>query len=698
MLPELEYPVRSLRGIGEAREALLQEVGISTVADLLLFLPYRYVDRTCQTGIAGLRVDQEATAVGRVASMGVISGRRKRFVMAVEDGSGYLDCVWFTGYTYFWQAFSKGDLVAVGGRVARFGQKLQMVHPEVEVLSRGEDEARLHTGRIVPLYTTSARMKAERLSSRGLRRLIYGALEAVSGDIVDPLPPSVRTRCGLLPLASAIRTIHFPDSHEEAEAACRRLAFDELLFLQLRLGGLQRAREGQPGRPLRACGPLAETLVTHLPFQLTGAQRRALGEIRRDLSRPVAMHRLLQGDVGSGKTLVALLAMLAAVEGGAQAALMAPTEILAEQHAGVLRELLAPLDLPVYLLTGRLRQVERREVLKALACGDARIVVGTHALLREDVVFEDLGMAVVDEQHRFGVLQRAALREKGEGVHLLVMTATPIPRSLALTLYGDLDVTVLDELPPGRGPLVTGWRLAADRHRAFSFLREEVVKGRQAYIVYPLIEESGERDMKAVTRAFVDLQQGPLRGLRLGLLHGRLPADEKAAVMSGFRAGQIDALVSTTLIEVGMDVPDATVMLVEHAERFGLSQLHQLRGRVGRGAHASYCVLIADPAGGLTPEAHARLDTMARTRDGFEIAEMDLQIRGPGQIFGTRQAGFPEFRFAHLGRDGDLVVLARRAAKGLLDADPKLMHFEHRGLARRAEAVDLGGMRIAEAG
>ncbi len=696
MLPDFQFPVHSLRGIGAKREALLGEVGISTVADLLLFLPYRYVDRTCETGIAHLPVDREVTAVGRVASMGVVPGRRKRFVMGVVDGSGRLECVWFAGYTYFWQAFSEGDLVALGGRVSRFGRKLQMVHPEVEVLSGAEDDPRLHTGRIIPLYTTSARMKAERLASRALRRLIYGALETVAGDLVDPLPEAIRARCRLPSLSEAIRAIHFPDSPEEVEAARLRLAFDELFGFQLYLGGLQ--REDRPGRPLGTPGSLAETLVADLPFQLTGAQQRALEEIWKDLSRPVAMQRLLQGDVGSGKTLVALLAMLSAVGAGMQAALMAPTEILAEQHAATIRELIGPLGLPVHLLTGRLRQAQRRTALEDLASGGAQVVVGTHALLQEEVIFADLGMVVVDEQHRFGVVQRAMLREKGDAVHLLVMTATPIPRSLALTLYGDLDVTVLDELPPGRRPVKTGWRVGGDRDRAFSFLREEVATGRQAFIVYPLIEESGEGDLQAATRAFADLQEGPLEGLRLGLLHGRLPGDEKEAVMSAFRAGEIDALVSTTVVEVGVDVPNATVMLVEHAERFGLSQLHQLRGRVGRGAHVSYCILIADPADDLTAEARARLDAMVQTTDGFKIAEMDLQIRGPGQIFGTRQAGFPEFRFADLRRDGDLVVLARREARELLDADPELALPEHGGLRRLAEGVDLEGVRVGEAG
>ena len=407
------------------------------------------------------------------------------------------------------------------------------------------------------------------------------------------------------------------------------------------------------------------------------------------------MRRLLQGDVGSGKTLVAAAAMLAAVDGGAQAALMAPTEILAEQHAATIHALTAPLGLSVACLTGRQAQRERREVLEGLASGRIHLVSGTHALLQEGVVFARLGLAVVDEQHRFGVLQRAALLEKEAGAHLLVMTATPIPRSLALTLYGDLDVTTLDELPPGRQPVKTGWRTAEDREKAYRFLREQVSAGGQAYIVFPVIEESGARDIRAAAAALEELRDGVLAGFRLGLLHGRLPHAEKEAVMAAFRKGALDVLVSTTVIEVGVDVPNATVMMVEHAERFGLAQLHQLRGRVGRGTVGSYCILIADPEDELTPRARARLDAMVATGDGFEIAEMDLKIRGPGQIFGTRQAGYPEFRFADLARDVDLVRSARGEAFRLLEKDPDLE--SHKALRRRVESVNLDG-RTGHAG
>ena len=697
MLSHLNHSLRTLPGIGLKREKLLSEAGLHGVGDLLLYVPYRYLDRSTQVGIAQLPLGQEVTVVGSVAAMAHVPGTRRRFVVTVEDDTGAVECTWFGGFQHFQKAYEVGDLVALGGKLSVFGRKIQMAHPDVEVLSgRGEEDRRLHTGRVIPLYRTTAKMKAERLTSRALRRLLYDALSAVGRDIVDPLPGDIRDAHGLMGLESAIRQVHFPSSMADVDAARRRLAFDELFCLQMLLEQMRRAQAKTPGRVLNPDGPLGRALLAQVPFAMTEAQQRAISEIGRDLTRPVAMRRLLQGDVGSGKTLVALLAMLSAVDAGAQAALMAPTEILAEQHALSLRILVEPLGLTVALLTGRTRQVARREILSGLASGEAPLVVGTHALVQPDVAFADLGLAVVDEQHRFGVAQRAVLREKAPGAHLLVMTATPIPRSLALTLYGDLDVTVIDALPPGRTPVRTGWRQARDRDKALAFLRGEVAQGRQAYIVYPLVETSEKSDLKAAATAFEDLQNGSLAGLRLGLLHGRMKGDEKVATMAAFRQGELDVLVATTVIEVGVDVPNATVMLVEHAERFGLSQLHQLRGRVGRGSRASYCILIADPPDGLSDESRARLNAMAHMADGFQIAEADLRIRGPGQIFGTRQAGFPEFLFADLSRDGDVIAQARTEAQSLLDRDPGLRGCDL--LRREMEALSPGEFRIVEAG
>ena len=686
MFPELDVPVSTARGVGAKREDLLRDVRISTLADLLLYLPYRYVDRSRQPRIADLRQGSEVTAVATVRDGKVIPGRRPRFVLVLEDESGTLECVWFAGHRYLRLAFAPGDLLAVGGKVTRFGSKRQMVHPDVEVISERDEQTRVHTGRVIPVYSTTARMKAARLTSRGLRRVIYHALQDV--DLEDPLPAAMRAGIGGLSLREAVTKVHFPDEWGDVEAARRRLAFDELLYFQLRLRGLQPGGNERPGAVFTAGGALTARLMATLPFVPTGAQHRAIREIGGDLASGKPMRRLLQGDVGSGKTLVAAAAMLSAVDGGAQAALMAPTEILAEQHAEMIRILTAPLGLSVACLTGRQPQARRREILSGLASGRVHLAAGTHALLGDGVVFARLGLAVVDEQHRFGVLQRAALLEEEAHAHLLVMTATPIPRSLALTLYGDLDVTVLDELPPGRQPVKTGWRTAADRERAYGFLREQVSEGGQAYIVFPVIEASAAGDLRSASAAFEELRDGALSGLRLGLLHGRLPPAEKEAVMAAFRNGALDALVSTTVIEVGVDVPAATVMMVENAERFGLAQLHQLRGRVGRGAAESYCILIADPEGDdLTPDARARLDAMTATGDGFEIAEMDLKIRGPGQIFGTRQAGYPEFRFADLARDVDLVRSARDEAVRLLERDPALNR--HEALRRRADSINL---------
>lgn len=697
ILSDLNEPLRSLPGIGLKREKLLESVGIETVGDLLLYLPYRYVDRTTEVGITQLPLEQEVTVVGEIVSMEVIPGKRRRFVMTVEDDTGRVACTWFGGYQYFRGAYEAGDLVALGGKLSRFGGKLQMTHPEVEVLVSDDDgEQRLHTGRIIPLYNTTAKMKSERLTARALRRLLFAALDTVGDQIVDPLPDDIRERCDVMGLREAIEKVHFPDGFADVDAARHRLAFDEIFYIQLYLGRMQKEREKTPGRVLSPNGDLANQLLEVLPFELTRAQKKAVDEIGKDLTRSVAMHRLLQGDVGSGKTLVALLAILAAVDAGCQAALMAPTEILAEQHANTIRTLVEPLGLDVRLLTGRTRAAARREILTGLLSNTVSILVGTHALVQEDVKFADLGLVVVDEQHRFGVEQRAALREKGADSHLLVMTATPIPRSLALTLYGDLDVTVIDELPPGREPVKTGWRLAADRAKALQFVRSEVEGGRQAYIVYPLVEESGKSDLKAATEAFEDLCTGQLSDLRLGLLHGRMKGDEKEAVMDAFRKGELQVLVATTVIEVGVDVPNATVMMVEHAERFGLSQLHQLRGRVGRGQFSSYCILIADPQEHLSADAKERLDAMAQTTDGFEISEVDLKIRGPGQIFGTRQAGFPEFRFADLARDVDVVANARREAQGLLNVDPTLN--EYALLRNVLDVIAWGDLQIVEAG
>jgi ATP-dependent DNA helicase RecG len=682
--------VKRVHGIGDRRSDVLKQVGIHTVADLFGFLPYRYLDRSTETPIAELPLDQEVTAVGEVVATRLVPGRRPRFVATVKDETTKLDCVWFAGYKYVKDAFQIGDWVSVGGKVTAFRSQRQIVHPEVEVLSGPEEEDnRIHTGGIVPLYRTTAKMKASYLTARTLRRLISRALEELQVDdpMTDDLPP------GIVSLSEAYASVHFPESLADVESGRRRLAFDELLTV--RVWGMSQRPRGS-AMHVEGVGEHAEALVQNLPFKLTDAQSRALAEIRQEMASGGALHRLLQGDVGSGKTLVALLAGLSVVESGAQVALMVPTEVLAEQHAATVQRFVDPLGLRAGLMTGRLRKADRQAAGALIASGQTHIVVGTHALLEEDVVFKRLGLVVVDEQHRFGVAQRMTLREKGEDAHLLVMTATPIPRSLALTLYGHLEVSTIDELPLGRQPIKTGLRYGRDREKAFSFIREEVARGRQAYIVYPTVEGGQAKQVRSAKAAYEDLRTGSLDGLRVGLIYGSMKPQDKSAVMDDFRSGAVDVLVSTTVIEVGVDVANATVMMIEHAERFGLSQLHQLRGRVGRGDSESYCILVADPEGEMTDDAAARLEAMCETTDGFRISELDLEIRGAGQMFGTRQAGLPEFRYADLTRDRDLIELARESGDRIMAADPDLKRYSW--LRERIKALTDSGLLIAEAG
>lgn len=655
----LAAPVGELRGVGARRSAVLGEAGIHTVGDLLYHLPRRYLDRSRILPIAQVPAGQEVTLIGLVRQKRFIPGARPRFVLIVEDGTEEIACVWFQGARYMQRNFEEGDLLALSGKVEHFQGRLQITHPECEFVSNAGEPELLHTGGIVPLYTTSADMKEKGLRNRGLRRLIRAALDAVAA-VADPLPEEMRRRLDLDPLGECLRQVHFPESWQAMARARRRLAFDECYNLQLRLAQRRRARrhEGQ-GPSLPRSQRLVPALKASLPFVLTGAQERVLGEIGADLAQPVRMTRLLQGDVGSGKTLVALAAMLQAVEAGYQAALMAPTEILAEQHAATLAALLGPLGVGVEILVGGMPAARRRAALAAIGSGAAPIVVGTHALIQEGVSFARLGLAVIDEQHRFGVAQREELQRKGEGVHLLVMTATPIPRTLALALYGDLDTSALDELPPGRKPVRTALRGGERRPQILEFAAAQLREGRQAYIVYPLVEESEQLAVTSAGEGLAQLQNGPLGAFVLGLLHGQLPAEEKNQVARAFKEGQIQALVCTTVVEVGVDVPNASVMIIEHAERFGLAQLHQLRGRVGRGPAQSYCILIA---GSQAAAETQRLQVLCETQDGFEIARRDLELRGPGEVLGLRQAGLSDLAIADLAGDANLMGLARDEA------------------------------------
>ncbi len=745
---ELHTPVQYVKGIGPRLAETLASKGISTVEDLLYYLPFRYEDRINPRRISELRAGEMASLIGEVRTAGLFRTRRMPlFELTVGDppnghaaeipaaipGFGRLrrstlKCLWFHG-AFLQDKFQPGQLVALYGKVEedKRGRGLQLINPQFEILSgphAGVSEANragggdgeppelpqsLEIGRIVPIYESAGHGK---VTSRWFRRLIRGALENLAAEVPDGVPAAICRRLGLLGRREAFWKAHWPEESQRLEdlQAARtpahvRLIFEELFFLELGLELKRRRLRQQPGIAFRLDEGVRQAIKRILPFHPTAAQKRVLKEIADDMSQPAPMRRLLQGDVGSGKTIVALQAAIIAMENGYQAALMAPTEILATQHYLAARRILEPAGYRVALLTGSLEAGRKRDIRRHIAQGNAQLVIGTHALIEEKVEFANLGLVVVDEQHRFGVLQRLRLMkkalvedngsarqngrqqpdrdgEKGNGQSspagapaasrpespaapdVLVMTATPIPRTLALTLYGDLDVSILDELPPGRTPIITR-RVPDERAgEVWEFLRTQVKAGRQAFVVYPVIDESKEGELKAAIGMYDQLRRRVFPDLRIGLLHGRLEAEEKDLIMRRFQQGEVDALVSTTVIEVGVDVPNANLMVVEHAERFGLSQLHQLRGRIGRGAAKSYCILMT--GGKVSPEAEQRLQAMDRTTNGFEIAELDLELRGPGEFFGTRQAGMPGFRVANLLRDRELLEMARREAAAVL--------------------------------
>jgi len=687
----VQMALRFVKGVGPQRAGQLERKGLRTVEDALFFVPLRHEDRTQLTPLRALVPGQPATCSGVIVGVSPPPPGRFRvpFTVMLRDASGYATASWF-GWRYLARVLKRGQRLVLHGRVGRYKGALVIQQPDYEIVENDEDE-RLHTGRLVPVYSLT-----EGLPQRALRSLMWRLVDTFGPEVREVLPEGVRGRRGLVGLAQAVRDTHFPETDGALAAARRRLAFDEGLLLQLGLAILRSRIARERGVAMNPRGDLVARLRATLPWKLTAAQERVWEELRRDMAAPYPMHRLLQGDVGSGKTVVAALGVLTAIEAGYQAAVMAPTEILAEQHFMTFRHLLEPLGVPIALLSSSLKPRERAARRAALAAGDTACVVGTHALVQEGVEFRRLGLVVVDEQHRFGVEQRARLRSKGEHPDLLVMTATPIPRTLALTIYGDLDVSVLDELPPGRRPIVTVARAEGKRREIYKFLKEQVAAGRQIYVVYPLVEESEALDLRAATDMACHLAEEIFPDLTVGLLHGRLGFEDKDAIMRRFKAGEIHVLVATTVIEVGIDVPNASVMLVEHAERFGLSQLHQLRGRVGRGEWKSYCILLT--SGRLGEEAQQRIDAMTATNDGFRIAEVDLELRGPGEFFGTRQSGLPEFRAAELLRDTSLLEEARREANGIVSRDPELADPAHRALRAVLLARWRGKLALATAG
>jgi ATP-dependent DNA helicase RecG len=689
-----DRPISDLRAVGPKLAERLAMMGIESVLDLLEHYPRRYHDRTNTTDIAELAVDEQATVAGEVKKVAVRRPRKGRPIVEMElyDGTSYLRLTFFN--QEYRAKITEGTEVSVFGKVDLYRGRRQMVNPAIDVL---DTVAEPTTGVLLPVYPQSGKAG---VNSWEIRKVVAEMLKrSEPRGFADPIDEAVRRVHHLVDRTTAYTAIHRPESMDEASIARARLTFDEFLRMQVGLVARKRAIErDRSGIEHRVDGDLTPAFLASLPFPLTADQARVIGEIERDMASPAPMHRLLQGEVGSGKTVVALMALLVAVQGGYQGAFMAPTEVLAEQHELTLRSLLDGLTvreegsllgerpIGVALLTNRTNAAGRRRIAEGLLGGQIDIIVGTHALLYEGVEFANLGLVVIDEQHRFGVEQRDLLRGKGHEPDVLVMTATPIPRTAAMLIYGDLDKSELRSLPAGRSPITTEvvGPSALERVAVYERLRTEVQAGRQAYVVCPLVEGSTKLEAKAATEEFERLGHEELAGLRLGLLHGQMPSADKEAIMTRFRAGEVDVLVATTVIEVGVDVPNATVMIVEDADRFGLLQLHQLRGRIGRGEHASFCFLLADPS---TAEGRARLEAMRDSTDGFELAERDLEIRGAGEVFGERQSGFSDLKLGRLPRDEPIVMDARAVAEQLLDDDPGLEQHDQ----LREEVEDLLG-------
>jgi len=668
----LSTSVRYLKGIGPKRAKSFNKAGISTIEDLLYYFPRRYEDRTNFLAISKLQAGQHQTIKARILARGERKSFRRRGFSIVEaavgDGTGKLFCVWFN-QPYLADYFKVGTTLVLYGKTEEYAGRLQMSSPEFEIISGDADES-LNIGRIVPVYSLP-----EGLTQRSMRQCVKSALDEYLPGIGDFLPYDARSRNSFLNLAKSIINIHFPDNLELKKQAYQRLAFEEFFLFQLPLALRKLKKKEKLGIAHKVDGPLAEGFIARLPFKLTAAQERVIAEIKEDMARPQAMQRLLQGDVGSGKTVVATIASLLAVQGGYQAAFMAPTEVLARQHYDKISHQVTrspghqDREVKIILLTSGATQKEKDRIYQEIKQGKVDLVIGTHSLLEQGVQFKNLGLVVIDEQHKFGVGQRALLPQKGPNPDVLIMTATPIPRTLAITLYGDLDISVISELPAGRLPVKTLHFSEKDKLPAYNIAKEQLRQGHQAYIVYPVIEESYALDIAGAKKMHAQLAAGEFKEFRLGLIHGRLKQKEQDRVMLKFKERELDALVSTTVLEVGIDIANATCMIVEHSERFGLAQLHQLRGRVGRGLAESFCLLISDAQ---TQEARARLAAMVKYHDGFQIAEEDLRIRGPGEFFGRRQHGLTELKIANPLTQMQLLKLAREEAAKLVQLDPRL--------------------------
>lgn len=672
-----------LKGIGPKKaEILKSECNLNNLEDLFHFFPRKYIDYSQATRISDIQQDGiTVSLVGKISQFELSSGQKKQRLSAyLNDGTGVIELIWFQNCYWVLEKFKEGDEALVFGKTQFFNNRYQITHPEIE--KRNDEDPDLAQLKIIPFYSSSAKLKKWNLDSRGFRKIIREALKKHIAIIEENLTPALCEKHRLLPKKEALTEIHFPTSFSLLEAAKRRLKFEEFFFFECLMAKRRYILQSQhQSRPFPKIANFFNTFYHHyLPFQLTGAQKRVIKEIRGDVAKPLQMNRLVQGDVGSGKTIVAVMAMLMAIDNQFQAALMTPTEILAEQHWKNVHRLLSPMGLQIDLLTGGMRKALKRRILEDTSQGKTHILIGTHALLEDTVCFQNLGLTVIDEQHKFGVLQRAKLWKKSSFFpHNLSMTATPIPRSLALTLYGDLDVSIMDELPPGRKPVKTIVKSEAHRLEINGMIQKQLAQNRQVYVVYPLVEESEKLDLIAVEEGYA-LMQRQFPNYRIGIVHGKMRPENKDYEMQRFANGETQILVATTVIEVGVDVPNATLMVIEHAERFGLSQLHQLRGRVGRGGEQAYAILVASKKVGY--DGKRRLQAMASTTDGFKIAEYDLQLRGPGDFLGTRQSGLPEFKLANLAEDEPILDIAKAAAFDLIQNDPQLEAPEHQSLKK----------------
>ena len=679
-MPEyLDQDIKFLVGVGPKRaELLTKELDIKTFRDLLYYFPYKYIDRTKFHSIAEVRSNQAYIQVkGKIRSFELLGERNKQRLNAVfYDETGSMDLVWFQGIKYIRENLLPGKTYTVFGKPSVFNGRVNIIHPEIE----DKESEQFKTGILQAFYNTTEKLKKRFLNTSALNKIQFNLAQQVQGKIYETLPAKVREPLKLMSLKDSLRQIHFPESAHLLQKATFRLKFEELFYIQLKILSLKHSRyEAFKGFVFANVGyNFNHFYENNLPFELTGAQKKVIKEIRKDLGSGKQMNRLLQGDVGSGKTLVALMIALIGFDNGYQISLMAPTEILAIQHFNTIKKMLTGMGVKIALLTGSTKKSERKIIHEQLQNGELQLLIGTHALIEDTVNFQKLGLVIIDEQHRFGVAQRAKLWKKNFGIppHILVMTATPIPRTLAMTLYGDLEVSVIDELPPGRKPITTRHFLENKRKEVYQFIRSQIEAGRQAYLVYPLISESEKMDYKNLEDGY-ELMKQVFPRYKISMVHGRMKPAEKDAEMQLFKAGKTQIMVATTVIEVGVDVPNASLMVIESAERFGLSQLHQLRGRVGRGAEQSYCILMSSYK--ISNESRKRLETMVRTNDGFDIAEVDLQLRGPGDIEGTQQSGLGiNLNIANLGKDGEILRIARNIASDILEDDPKLQKEENK--------------------